>query len=215
MQRYPSSDPGNKTSLVVLLPGLADHMEDYEARGFIASARREGIAADMVAVDAHYGYYANRTILDRLHQDVIGPAKAWGYRHIWLVAISLGGLGSLLYASRFSGEITGLVLLAPFLGEAFVISEIAQAGGIREWSQSRIAETDYQRTLWRWLKQYETGAAGLPALYLGYGDRDRFALAHRLLAEILPSERVLVTRGRHNWPTWKRLWERFLKFKIW
>ena len=33
----------------------------------------------MVAVGAHLGYYANRTIVVRLHEDVIGPARAKGY----------------------------------------------------------------------------------------------------------------------------------------
>ena len=35
-------------------------------------------------------------------------------------------------------------------------------------------------------------------------------LGHRLLAAILPGERVFVDAGKHDWPTWRRLWGQFL-----
>ena len=54
-----------------------------------------------------------------------------------------------------------------------------------------------------------------PPLYLGYGDTDRFALSHRLLAAALPPERVFVTPGGHEWAPWLRLWQRFLDLHPW
>ncbi len=46
-----------------------------------------------------------------------------------------------------------------------------------------------------------------PTLHLGFGTEDRFAAAHRLLAALLPVERVAMLGGGHDWPTWEALWE--------
>ncbi|MGH7231379.1 MAG: alpha/beta fold hydrolase [Nitrospiraceae bacterium] len=196
--------------LIVLLPGIDDTKEDYEFHGFAEPVQRRGLSVDLVAVDAHYGYYANRTVLERLKHDVIAPARDKGYREIWLAGISLGGLGALLYAREHPGDIAGIVALAPFLGDSRIIEEISGAGGVRQWLSGDPIKNDYQRSLWAWLKRYEHPAPGLPDLYLAYGDRDKFAHGHRLLSELLPLDHVLQTRGTHNWTTWKRLWEQFL-----
>ena len=53
-------------------------------------------------------------MVDRLKEDVINPAKEKGYTKIWLVGISLGGLGSLLYAMEHPSDIEGMLVLAPY-----------------------------------------------------------------------------------------------------
>jgi hypothetical protein len=83
--------------LLVFLPGVFDVVEDYEAYGFLRAVRETGRAVDMLLVDAHLGYYAARTVLERLRQDVIVPARA-RYESICLIGISMGGLGALLPA---------------------------------------------------------------------------------------------------------------------
>ena len=50
-------------------------------------------------------------------------------------------------------------------------------------------------------------AASVPG---GYGENDQFASANRLLAPVLPRERVFTTGGGHDWRTWRRLWEMFI-----
>jgi len=204
---------GAGRELFVLLPGITDVMQDYEVHGFVEAAQGSHPALDLVAVDAHYGYYADCSILERLHQDIIAPARARGYEHIWLGGISMGGIGALLYAREFPADVSGVVALAPFLGEPKLVAEITAAGGFRRW-RSDPGTSDYPRQLWHWLKRYEESTAALPALYLGYGDRDKFAPAHRLLAAILPSERVLMVEGGHDWKTWRKLWALFLARKI-
>jgi len=52
--------------------------------------------------------------------------------------------------------------------------------------------------------------AGLPPVYLGFGDADRYAGPSRILARALPPERVVVLPGEHDWPTWIRLWRALL-----
>jgi pimeloyl-ACP methyl ester carboxylesterase len=202
---------GRPTSaLVVFLPGITDIAEDFEHQGFIHAMRERDIAADAVALDAHYGYYATRTIHDRLTREVIVPAQQFGYEKIWLVGISLGGLGALSYAARHPENVSGLVLLAPYLGETAVINEIRTTGGIAQWSPTVIDEADYQRMLWRWIKRYQ--AAPLPNLpiYLGFGEQDSFAAANQLLAAVLPGDHVVTVHGGHNWITWKKLWRKLL-----
>ena len=81
--------------------------------------------------------------MNRLREDVIGPARSGGYSTIWLVGISLGGLGAGLYTGHYPGDVASLVLLAPFLGEAPIIEEIAAAGGVRTWNPGEMATSDY------------------------------------------------------------------------
>jgi len=116
------------------------------------------------------------------------------------------------YASEYPGDVDALVLLAPYLGYAPIIGEIATAGGVRQWQPSREgAGADHERALWLWLQRCVTSELGLPPIYLGYGEDDKFAPANRLLAELLPPERVFTTAGGHDWRTWKQLWDMFIR----
>ena len=168
---YPSDE------LIIFVPGIGDVLEDYEANGFIEAVLQSRAPADMIVVDAHFGYYLRRTVVERLRQDVIKPARAGdGYKKIWIVGISLGGFGALRYASEYPGDVDALVLLAPYLGYAPIIGEIATAGGVRQWQPSREgAGADHERALWLWLQRCVTSELGLPPIYLGYGEDDKFA----------------------------------------
>jgi len=203
---------GTSDRLLVLLPGRGGHAEDFQKGGFLDVARQAGLRADVVAVDAHLGYYANRTIVVRLHEDVIAPARAKGYDEVWLVGVSMGGLGALLYAQQYPEDVAGICLLAPFLGSKATLKEIQDAGGLRAWSpREPLDPEDYQRSVWKWLKANSGDAANHPIpIYLGYGTDDAFAGANALLADALPQERVFREKGGHDWPVWKKLWTDFL-----
>jgi pimeloyl-ACP methyl ester carboxylesterase len=88
--------------LVIFLPGIGDFAEDFESRGFIESLEQSELKADAIAVDAHYGYYARRSLHERLAEDVVLPARSRGYSQIWLVGISMGGIGAALVTSRYT-----------------------------------------------------------------------------------------------------------------
>ena len=202
--------PSPADRLMVFLPGMGDILEDYEFYGFIDAARRCGVASDMVVADMHFGYYLRRTLVERLEQDVIVPARQNGYRQIDLVGISLGGFGALYYAMHRHRNVARLFLLAPYLGDENIIAELTRAGGAKKWTPEPIAENDYQRELWQWLKTYTNGNANFPTLYLGYGLLDKFAPANQLLAQIIPQTQVRTIAGKHDWPTWIRLWNLLL-----
>jgi len=198
-------------TLVVLLPGRFDSPEDFSRAGFAELAARAGAAVDLVAVDAHLGYYRNRTVVDRLREDVIAPARG-RYDQIWLAGISLGGTGALLYTVEHPEDVSGILLLAPFLGEEAVVDEIVAAGGPRRWAPpDPLPGEDFQRRLWAWLKRYQEGSEGQIPLYLGWGVRDDFAPANAVLGGLLPADRVYTAEGGHGWKAWTALWEKFLQ----
>jgi pimeloyl-ACP methyl ester carboxylesterase len=208
---YPGTagvSPGR--TLVVLLPGRYDSPADFGRHGFPEIAARAGARVDMVAVDAHLGYYYKRTIVDRLREDVIGPARK-RYDRIWLAGISLGGTGSLLYAAEHPQDVDGIVLLAPFLGEDQVIGEVAAADSLQAWKAPEpLAADDFQRRLWVWLQGATRPPARIP-IYLGWGKDDPFARANGLLAKELPPDRVLTAAGGHDWKAWTALWTDFVR----
>jgi hypothetical protein len=198
--------------LLALLPGRGSRANAYEKRGFVRAARDAGITADIVAADAHLGYYERRVVQTRIEEDVVLPGRARGARRVWLGGISLGGLGSIITGYTNPRDVDGLLVLAPYLGPDSLISAIEAAGGLRAWNPPPHA-TDFAM-LWGWLKGYATTPAERPPLVLAYGDRDRFARAQRLLAAVLPSDRVITTPGGHDWETWATLWRRAIRHPL-
>ncbi len=208
----PAACPSPVDTLLVLLPGSYSLPEDFDSEGFVAEVRARHLAVDLALVDAHVGYYRERKIIDRLSADVIAPARARGYRHVWIAGISLGGLGAMLYASERPGEVDGLAVLAPYLGSPEIARTVRAAGGLRQW---RTPDTvpqvdDLDGALWRWLRQATVETPQRPPFVLGYGRSDRFVESDVVLAAALPPDRVFTAEGGHDWPVWKVLWRDLL-----
>jgi len=198
-------------TLLVLLPGSYSLPEDFVREGFVKTVRERHLRADIVMVDAHVGYYQNRSVVVRLADDVIQPARAKGYRHVWLAGISIGGVGAMLYADAHPDDVDGVVLLAPYLGTQLTAKEVRVAGGLARWPAPLPAgDANVDPILWRWLQRQTTSAPGAKALplFLGYGLDDRFAYNHAVLAEAMPPSHVFTVPGGHDWPAWRPLWER-------
>ncbi len=206
---HEGSAPASGRCLVVFLPGRRDSLGAYESHDFPKMARESGVGADFLEVDAHLAYYADESITRRLRDDVIEPAKARGAERIWIVGISMGGLGGLLYA-REHPDLAGVLALAPFLGDTEP-GLVAAAGGLSRYTPGpRRAAADYERELWGWLKNYTSEGARRPPVYLGFGLSDDLAPANRLLGDALPAGRVFTGKGGHNWGAWTGLWKQFL-----
>jgi len=203
-----------RQTLIVFLPGRGDSVERFREEGVIAAAKTAGVDADMIGAEAHIGYYLERTFLPRLREDIILPAKRHGYRKIWLVGISLGGFGSIWYDIEHPGEVTGVVALAPYLGEQEIVDEVKEAGGLVKWNPSPGENIDEQRKIWVRLKSYLLKERNAGRVFLAFGQEDRFAEANRMLAEILPLEQSFTTIGGHDWSTWKFLWKEILKHNL-
>ena len=203
-------DQQGRHHLIVFLPGAYDAPQDFFDYGFVKAVRDRRLAADIIAIDSHLGYFNNYTIPERMRDDVLLPARQRGYRSIWLVGISLGGLGSLLTTESYPG-VTGVMALAPYIAAEQAIAEVKSAGGLAQWQpQSSTASNGWERRLLAWLKRYSAGAVPDTRLLLGYGLQDRFAPALSLIGQTLDPQTVLTMPGGHDWPTWTTLWQRTL-----
>ncbi len=194
--------PHHSSTLIILLPGRRDRAPIFAREGFIDIMRRHGVSADLLAADAHIGYYRRGTLVRQLHEEVLEPALRHGYKHIILLGVSMGAYGAVRYAMVHPGKAETLVLLSPFLGAGPVNRDIAEAG-----------DEDFEQTL-HWLKQYpkdrtnaERAAAGYPRIILGYGDEDLFPRINAELHALLPPVDVFTTPGAHLWGTWRALLE--------
>jgi len=195
---------GEARCLLVLLPGMGDRPETFRAEGFLERLERRGLDADVVVADATLGYYAKGHMPGQLWDDVIAPRLRPGQR-LWLLGISMGGMGALMTAHDH--PVAGLVLLAPYLGDEALVDEIRAAGGLAPWAPGDVAgpltEERFQRQVWAWAKG--AVASGGPPVALGFGAGDRSAHLHRVLAAALPPERVRTAPGGHDWEAWRAL----------
>lgn len=197
--------------LLVMLPAAKARPEDLLEQGFVAAIRERGLPLDVAVVDAHADYYLERRVGERLAVDVVAPLRTnGGYRRIWLMGMSLGGMGCIAYARQHAAEVEGMILLAPFLGARGLIAQILHAGGLARWQPEALEPDDEELGLLLWLKHYRAGDPRLPAIHLGFGSDDRYAPASALLAQQLPAERVVSVPGKHDWQTWIRLWRALL-----
>jgi pimeloyl-ACP methyl ester carboxylesterase len=197
---------------VLLLPAAYCMPEDFLREGFARAARERHLPVDLVFVELKLQHLTDRTILRRLRHEIVLPARASGCRSIWLGGISLGGFIAMAYAARFTREVDGLCLLAPYLGNHIVVGEIERARGLDGWTPGHLAEDDDERRIWQFIKEQRdrTSPRPAPELHLGFGSEDRFADSHRLLAAALEPDSVDVVPGGHEWPAWRQLWENFL-----
>jgi S-formylglutathione hydrolase FrmB len=215
-------------TLLVLLPGAFDHADDFATEGFMRALDAAGAAVQVARPEAHLGYYVWESFVQRLHEDVVLPARGRGQR-IWLAGISIGGYGALTYAMRHGAEVAGVLAIAPWLGRRELQRDILAAGGAIAWRNAmrsvgdqgrhidQAARTeptapaeDVDRALWLWLGDAPSPNLQRPPLYLGFGTDDRLVGSHEAMAALLPGERVDRVPGGHDWPAWRLAWTHWL-----
>ncbi len=199
------------TTCVVCLPGAYQTSADFFSAGFHTRVAQRALPIDLIFVDSELEHLGDRRFLDQLRHEVLQPARTSGHRAIWLAGISLGGYMALDYAVSHPGELTGLCLLAPYLGNRLLTAEIARASDLRAWRPGELADCDEERRIWRFIQQQPADSL---RIHLGFGREDRFAEAHRLMAQGLPQGAVDEVPGGHDWATWTRLWENFLDLRF-
>jgi pimeloyl-ACP methyl ester carboxylesterase len=190
---------------MIWLPGAYHSARDFLDEGFPEKVLERQIPLDLRFVDLEMRHFDDREPLDRLRAEIVLPARESGVS-VWLAGISLGGSIALDFASSYPDDLSGLCLLAPYLGNRMLLKEITAASGLTRWEPGKLADGDVERRIWGYLK----ARIGQPSLYLGYGREDRFSAAHRLLAQELPADAVDVIAGGHEWRTWTNLWGNFL-----
>ncbi|PLX80569.1 MAG: hypothetical protein C0615_00600 [Desulfuromonas sp.] len=207
MVRYPQQKAeASEKNLLILLRGIGGSNESFEKYGLIDEIRKRDLPFDIVAPDAHFGYYRNESVQDRINEDIVQPARQTGYQKVWLAGFSMGGLGSLFYLERYAKHVDGVILVCPFVGWRSIIDEIRDAGGLAAWDETTSNENDWQRFIWSWIKNYSSHKEEYPPVYLGYGNNDLLTgSGPALLATALPEGRSFSVDGGHTYQTFRKI----------
>ena len=193
--------------LMALLTGTYSEPEDFVREGFPQALRAQGIHAEVVMAGVRAAWVADGSIVERLDEHVVGPARSRGRSRIWLAGISLGGLAALGYAARRAASIEGIALISPYPATREVLREVDEAGGLERWASEAPPEEDLEREAWHWLA---TRGDGAPAVLCYFASGDRFAEGQRRMARTLDPAFTRELPGGHDWEAWRALWEAFL-----
>ena len=194
-----------KRSLVVLFPTMGGKGSHYETQGFLDEVWERGFEASMEVLDVKLSLYLRGKFVELLKTEVIEPAKTEGFEEIYLVGISLGGHGVLLYATEYPEDVDGIVILAPFISGDTVSEAIEKAGGLDTWGDCPFLAWTHACNLWKSLKVYVSNPRNQRKVVLGFGTEDIFVDQCRILADVLLPEQVFTVSGGHDWATWKKL----------
>lgn len=205
---------GKKTDkLIIFFPGLYDTAEKFKDEEFFSIARKAGIKADMVSANVNVFHLIKEKVIERIESDVFQQAKSDGYKNIWLVGVSLGGLNSLLFYRKHSRDICGVVTLAPYVANTPLINDLKNAKDINNWQPISIDDKSVLeqklQILWLWLKE-QSLKNNLRAVYLGYGNQDRYIDAIELFGKVLHKNNIINIEGGHNWDTSQKIWQKQL-----
>lgn len=192
--------------VLVLLAGAYDKPDDFLAAGFDTALQASGRAVDLILVESDLAAVCDGSLSARLEDEILAGARSAGYQRILTGGISIGGISALMHADRHPEGSDGLVLIAPYPGNRSITRAIEQAGGLAAWPADGDYAANDERRGWRALQR--CGRRRIPPVWLGYGRDDRFAGAHAMMAAVL--DEAVVIDGGHDWPTWLRLWQRYL-----
>jgi pimeloyl-ACP methyl ester carboxylesterase len=200
--------PGARPKLLIaLLCGTYSEPEDLAREGFASAVGAHGIDAEIALAQMRAAWFADGSVVRRIRESVVEPARARGIERIWLGGISLGALACLCYAARHESDLDGIVLISPYPATREVLREMDEAGGLGQWKPLLAPDGDLEREAWMWLGASREGR--LP-VHCYFGSEDRFAEGQRRIAGTLPRERVREMPGGHDWDAWRRLWDAFL-----
>ena len=192
--------------LIILLSGQGASDTYFEDNEWIEIAREKGSQVDFVAPYAHIGYYMTSSLLPRLHEDVILPAKKRGYETISIAGISMGGMGAILYSNKYPDDIDRIYLVSPYLGKEVVQEQIRQAGGLSRWHLNENEADDWNYFIWARLKEITDDPVKKEKIFLGYGDQDRLK-GHDILTQALPKRQVFTLPGGHKDVIFAGIWK--------
>jgi pimeloyl-ACP methyl ester carboxylesterase len=207
----PAPDPAPQRTLVVVLPGIGSDARDLDRHQVAQAIQREWPDADTMLTGAALAYYAaGGGLVQRVHEEIIEPARDQGYTHIWLIGASLGGLGALLYEQQHPGELSGVVAFAPFLGDEKLPEQIRAAGGIGNWpgplhpipQQVKNPYTGYPWLIWTMARNWLFRPEQARRIWIVCGNEDNLRPDVELLASALPEAHYVEVEGGHRWSVW-------------
>ena len=201
----PAQQAGPATEVVIVLPGIGADAEKMEGHGVADAIHKSWPQADVLLTNATFAYYVHNVVVEKLHSDVIEPARRH-YQKVWLAGASVGGMGALLYERAFPRELAGIVLFAPWLGDSDLLDEIRNAGGVARWDPGPVPEKvdgdNYQREMWRVVHGWTRDPEDAQRVWMVCGKGDRLLEADRVLATAIPPSHYLEVEGGHSWEAW-------------
>ncbi|HQY55464.1 MAG: alpha/beta hydrolase-fold protein [Dokdonella sp.] len=200
--------------LVVVLPGRGDDLASLERRRVAQTIQAAWPDADVILTGLTMPFYRQGQASKRLHDEIIGPAQGPGNRELWIVGISLGGMGAMLYEREYPGQADGILLLSPYLGDNAIHDEIRAAGSLARWNPGPLQAVNagtFQHELWRTAKTWQQTPTRAAAVWLGYGSDEPFRTPIELLSPALPADHVVMLPGRHDWKLWNATLQEMLK----
>lgn len=194
--------------LLIIVPGMGMDARDMETQGLIGAVGKRDLPVSIATVDPGPDSYLDNSVEIRLLEGIAEARHAAGSNRIWLAGISLG-CQAILRCVRLRPDLAeGLILLTPYLASTGLIGEITRAGGMRPWLTSNANRNDPERALLTWLGTMPLG--DLPRILVGRALSDRFAATANLLADLLPADQVTNVPGKHDWASWRALWNLIL-----
>jgi pimeloyl-ACP methyl ester carboxylesterase len=190
-----------------LLSGSYSTPEDFVREGFPQAVEERGFAARITMAEMRAAWFSDGSVVQRVRDSVVEPARALGMSRLWLVGISLGGLACLAYAAHHGRQIERMALLSPYPGTREVLREIDGAGGLAQWRAPQ-ADANPERDAWTWLRDHGRGA---PRVDCYFASGDRFAEGQRRMADCLAPAAVHEAAGGHEWRDWRAMWDDFLE----
>ena len=198
--------PAGARTAIIVLPGFGSDAPEMKERGVAKAIQEVWPEADVILASATFDYYRKGRLVERLHEEIVGPTLKAGYQRVWLAGASLGGMGALLYEQQHPGTVTGIVLFAPFVGDRSLLREISEAGGPRAWQPgdlpAEVNADNYQRQVWKMVKGWAEEPQRVRRVWLACGVEDRLMSGARLLASALPEDRFIELPGGHTWAAW-------------
>ena len=200
--KYYNYDDSNST-LVLLLPGFGDPPTSFIKHGTVEQIIVCQPDSNILGVDSHFAYFRESIIVERIHEDIIKPARDAGIQKIWLMGISMGGLGGLLYRQQHPDEIEGVIVMAPYIGE---LDELTVYRTDPEKARESV-NPEFSK-LWDGLTNISIDG---PSITLAFGENDKSNKQLQWFASLLDENKVVSTPGGHRWTVWKNLWPETLR----
>lgn len=209
---FAAKNPSHR--LVVMLPGRGDDLQSMKHKDVASIIQQSWPDADVILTGLTMPFYREGRAAQRLHDEIIEPARSAGAKEIWLMGISLGGMGCVLYEHEYPGQTQGLLLLSPYLGDQAIQTKIRDAGGLQAWQpgpQQALNSKTFQHELWRTLKDVSENSSRAKDVWLIYGADEPFREPIELVTPWLPPDHSIMLEGNHNWDLWVPAMTRLLK----
>ena len=194
------------SKLVIVLPGRAEDLAALDRKNIAETIQASWPDADVMLTGLTLPFYRQGRAESRLQNEIIAPARARGVREIWLLGISLGGMGAILHEHEYPGGVDGIILLSPYLGGRRIQDEIRSSGSLAKWNpgpEDKLGPDTFERELWRTIQQWRNDPGRRSTVWLAYGEDEAFRESNELMGQALPASNVLMLPGGHDWKLWQ------------